>query len=141
MGLMDKISDKLHHKDNKDAEHTTSSTTSNTTSHITSPNDTNKTTAPGTGSHGLSTNNYGATPASSGYGHSNTTHTNVPTSNTTTTAGMAQKARMDADNIPPYGTAVHSSSTANRVDPRVDDSTSACNPSNLIQLYFTVPKQ
>ena len=122
MGLMDKISDKLHHKD-KETEHTTSSTTSNTTSHITSPNDTNKTTAPGTGSHGLSTNNYGATPASSGYGSSNTTHSNVPTSNTTTTAGMAQKARMDADNIPPYGTAVHSSSTANRVDPRVDDST------------------
>jgi hypothetical protein len=128
MGLMDKISDKLHHKDNhaEPTSTTTDSTTNNTstTSHITSPNDTNKTTAPGTGSHGLSTNNYGATPASSGYGsHSTTTPTNVPTSNTTTTAGMAQKARMDADNIPPYGTAVHSSTTANRVDPRVDDST------------------
>ena len=123
MGLMDKISDKLHHKDSH-AEPTSTSAISNTTSHITSPNDTNKTTAAGTGSHGLSTNNYGATPASSGYGgSSSTTHTNVPTSNTTTTAGMAQKARMDADDTPPYGTGpVHSSSAANRVDPRVDDS-------------------
>ena len=126
MGIISKISDKLHH--DKDADPTTASNTS-TSAHntVSSPNDTKATTASGTGSHGLSTNNYGATPSSSGYGsHSTTTGSNVPSSNTTTTAGMANKARLDADhNNSEFisGAGPHSSSTANRVDPRVDDST------------------